>query len=417
MKRDLAKINTKYLLLTVLIFLRVIFIYYATKYEPTYLKKDSNHYLILSESIRNYFFNDELTDYWMPTTRTMGYPILLSLLGKIVNIENYLYINLIVDLISSVILFKIIGQLTENKFIQYLGLVLFLMNPNVLISSSQIMTESLSLLFFLLSFRYLFKGDTRSILIAGIYIGIFSFIKPMGHILLLLAIIVGAYWFRFRLKKILLLSCIPVVCMLGASYNNYLQYESFFYSTSSYFHIQWFNGASSALCNKLDFDQLEVVEPGYVFDEWKKTLDNKTLSTSGLFIDELKESSSDGLFKNIRCKFISVSHSIVWNFFGVRSANWSETYLSSSFVKSVIYYSYLYVLLSASSLLYFIFSERRPSLYPIIFLIVAYTLITSITLPYGNARTRVLIEPFNVIITSCLLYEISFKKREVNGEH
>ncbi|SVD72972.1 uncharacterized protein METZ01_LOCUS425826, partial [marine metagenome] len=159
------------------------------------------------------------------------------------------------------------------------------------------------------------------------------------------------------------------------------------------------------------------VEPGYVFDEWKKTLDNETLSTSGLFIDELKESSSDGLFKNIRCKFISVSHSIVWNFFGVRSANWSETYLSSSFVKSVIYYSYFYVLLSASSLLYFVFRERRPSLYPIIFLIVAYTFITSITLPYGNARTRVLIEPFNVIITSCLLYEISFKKREVNEEH
>ena len=417
MKRVLERIKTKHLFLALLILLRIIFIYYATKYEQTYLKKDSNHYLILSESIRNYFFNDELKDFWMPTTRTMGYPIILSLLGKISNVENYLYINLIVDLTSSVVLFKTIGQLTENKSVQYLGLVLFFVNPNVLISSSQIMTESLSLLFFLLSFCFLIRGDPRSILIAGLSIAIFSFMKPMGHLLLFLAIIVGAYWFRFRLKKILLLSCIPVVCMLGVSYNNHLQYESFFYSTSSYFHIQWFNGASSALCNKLDFDQLEVVEPGYVFDEWKKTLDNETLSTSGLFIDELKESSSDGLFKNIRCKFISVSHSIVWNFFGVRSANWSETYLSSSFVKSVIYYSYFYVLLSASSLLYFVFRERRPSLYPIIFLIVAYTLITSITLPYGNARTRVLIEPFNVIITSCLLYEISFKKREVNEEH
>ena len=412
MKRVLERIKIKHLFFALLILLRVVFVYYATKYEPTYLKKDSNHYLVLSESIRNYFFNDNLSDYWMPSTRTMGYPIILTIIGKFLSVENYLYLNLLVDFASSLVLFRLMGQFTENKSIQYLGLVLFLANPNVLISSSQIMTESVSLLFLLLSFSYLIKGDKRSILIAGLAIGIFSFMKPMGHVLLLLEILIGAYWFRFRLKKILLLSCIPIACLFGASFNNYIQYESFFYSTSSYFHLQWFNGASSALCERLDFNQLEVIEPGYVFDEWKKTLDSETISNTGLFINELKESSTDGILNNIRCKFVSVFHSIVWNFFGVRSTNWSETYLNSSISRGVVYYSYSYVLLSAISLFYVIFKKNRAYLYPIVFFILMYTLITSITLPYGNARTRVLIEPLLVIINSFFLYELGFQKKE-----
>ena len=62
MKIDLNKINRKQLLIAVLILVRLIFIYFATKYEATYLKKDSNHYLLLSESIKDYFFNDDLEE-------------------------------------------------------------------------------------------------------------------------------------------------------------------------------------------------------------------------------------------------------------------------------------------------------------------------------------------------------------------
>ena len=42
---------------------------------------------------------------------------------------------------------------------------------------------------------------------------------------------------------------------------------------------------------------------------------------------------------------------------------------------------------------------------------------TSITLPYGNARTRVLVEPFIVIVMSYLLYELSIKKKQKSKEH
>ena len=417
MKIALNKINRKQLLIAVLILVRLIFIYFATKYEATYLKKDSNHYLILSESIKDYFFNDDLEEFWMPTTRTIGYPFILSLLGKVTGIGNYIYFNFIVDLFISIVLFRTIGQLTKNRSIQYIGTALFLANPNVLISSSQVMTESLGTLFFLLSISYLIKRDSRSIVLAGISIGLFSFIKPMGHVLLLLSIVIGVYWFKYNLKQVILLSCIPILCMIGTSYNNYVQYESFFYSTSSYFHLQWFNGASDALCNKIDFNQLEVNEPGYVFDEWKNQLDSKTLSSSGLFIEALKDSSTIGIADNIRCKSISTFHSVIWNFFGVRSTNWSETYLNSFLVSGIIFYSYAYVLFSAFAFLYFILSKKQALLNPIIFIVSSYTLMTSITLPYGNARTRVLVEPFIVIVMSYLLYELSIKKKQKSKEH
>ena len=417
MKIALNKINRKQLLIAVLILVRLIFIYFATKYEATYLKKDSNHYLILSESIKDYFFNDDLEEFWMPTTRTIGYPFILSLLGKVTEIGNYIYLNFIVDLFISIVLFRTIGQLTKNRSIQYIGAALFLANPNVLISSSQVMTESLSTLFFLLSISYLIKRDSRSIVLAGISIGLFSFIKPMGHILLLLSIVIGVYWFKYNLKQVILLSCIPILCMVGTSYNNYVQYESFFYSTSSYFHLQWFNGASDALCEKIDFNQLEVNEPGYVFDEWKKELDSKTLYSSGLFIEALKDSSTTGITENIRCKSISTFHSMLWNFLGIRSTNWSETYLNHSLVSGIIFYSYTYVLFSAFAFVYFLLSKKHLFLSPIIFIISSYTLITSVTLPYGNARTRVLIEPFVVIVMSYLINELSMKKKHKSKKH
>jgi len=176
--------------------------------------------------------------------------------------------------------------------------------------------------------------------------------------------------------------------------------------------LQWFNGASDALCNKIDFNQLEVNEPGYVFDEWKKELDSKTLYNSGLFIEALKDSSTIGITENIRCKSISTFHSMLWNFLGVRSTNWSETGLNSSLITGIIFYSYTYVLFSAFAFIYFLLSKKHLFLNPIIFIISSYTLITSITLPYGNSRTRVLIEPFIVIVMSYLIYELSIKKKQ-----
>ena len=391
------KINKFNSLVFSLVFLRLAFLFSSTKHETTYLKKDSDHYLELADSIKFYFFNDSLRDYWLSTYRPMGYPIILNFLDTITSVPNFIYINFLGDIGTAVFVYKIVEGITDNTLTKYMSVILFFLNPNVLLSSSQIMTESLSLFFLTGSIYFVIN---KKILLAGLFIAIFSLFKPMGHVLLILIIIVCFFWLRYNKKELLLLSVIPILCLSLISINNQIQYESFFYSTSPYYHLQWLNGASEALCEELNFDQMEVIEPGYIFEGWKENLDPIIIQNSGLFIEKLKEDSRNRTWKNIECKGASSIHSLVWNSFGVRKAHWNETHLAKSVLNVLIYYSYFYVLLCMASLFFALFNFKEKKLRSIIYFVATYLLASSVTLPYGNSRTRLLIEPLLVIILS-----------------
>ena len=126
-----------------LILFRFLFLNYASKLEKIYLTKDSDHYLELSSNISYFFFNDNLYDYWLSTFRMPGYPLLLSLFQKLFDTNLLIFLNFIADLLTLWLIYNIL-QKYYGKTITYLGTILFLINPNSLISSTQIMTESIS---------------------------------------------------------------------------------------------------------------------------------------------------------------------------------------------------------------------------------------------------------------------------------
>ena len=66
-----------------LILVRVLFLQIATKSTSIYLTKDSDHYILLSKDIEYFFFNDNLSNYWLIAFRLPGYPVLLNIFSRI----------------------------------------------------------------------------------------------------------------------------------------------------------------------------------------------------------------------------------------------------------------------------------------------------------------------------------------------
>ena len=406
-------INKKYFAtLITLVILRLLFIIYSTNFDLMMFTKDSYHYINLSENISQSYFEQNIENYWINTFRLLGYPIFISFFNQFINLENIIYTNLIFDLLSCLLVYKIIYNLKKDQFLGFLGAALFLLNPNVLISSSQIMTENISMFLLLLTVFLSKSQKTSHIIFSGISLGLFSLVKPFGVYVLIFIIILKIFLFKTGVKKILLFSVIPLSVISLIYLNNFQNYGTSFYTTSSYFHMQWFNDASSALCENFDFNQDRVSEPGYKFEEWK--LENKfnNQTEPKIFINNLKQDSQEGTFQNIQCKVASIVRSTTWNLFGIRGSNWNNSFIEQPYLNLVKLFSLFYVVLINLIFILTLFAKKNKGYLFYLLLIIFYLTLISI-LPYGNARTRVLIEPYLIIIFACnvqYLIKNTFKK-------
>jgi len=379
--------------ISLLILVRILFLQISTKSVSIYLTKDSDHYIGLSRDIEYFFFNDNLSNFWLSTFRLPGYPVLLNIFSKILDLKNIIYLNLVADLIVLYLLYKLLFIYFEKKYC-YVGCILFLINTNVLISSSQIMTESFSTLFLFSSF-YFFK--IKKYFISSIFISLLSIFKPLGIYLIFLYLILMIFEEKKLTTNIAKISFIPICVIFSIYVNNFVQYETNFYSTSSYFHLQWLNGASESICENGDFDNPIVSEPGYVFENWLQENELTTNSNSKILINKLKSNSSSQILDNFQCKAYSMVRSSIWNMFGIRRANWTGVGFNSITLNFIIYFSLIYVVIINSIFIisiYKSFKNRKINSYIIVILF--YILITS-TLPFGNSRTRVLIEPLLIV--------------------
>ena len=199
-------------------------------------------------------------------------------------------------------------------------------------------------------------------------------------------------------KKILKLIILPVILISGIYVNNLIQYESGFYCTSSYFHLQWFNNASESICKNYDFNNLNVSEPGYAFENWLEMEGLSKTSESKILIESLKTDANNNLFKNIHCKAISMIRSSIWNMFGIRSSNWNNFDFNNFSLMIIKGFSLIYaILMNLSFLKTFLHKNKEQIVFQILLITLFYILVTS-TLPFGNSRTRVLIEPMLVFL-------------------
>lgn len=384
-------------LITLLVLVRIYFLYSSFNFESMVFTKDSFHYIEISKDFYSKYINGKNDNFWIYTFRLPGYPFILLLINSISEVRYVIYINLIFDLISSIYIFKFLYKFSKSTFTSYFGVVLFLLNSNILISSTQIMTESVSTALLLVSVFYIDQNSMSKNLISGISLGLFSLIKPLGIYILFLFIFYKIFYFRKKIKEIIIFSFIPL-CLISLIYaNNYQNYNTFFYSTSSYFHTQWFNDASDALCEELNFNQLRVSEPGYKFELWKESNNFDSFTNPEIFINTLRNDSNKNVFRNIDCKIISASRSIAWNMFGIRQSNWNNSFLNQSSINIVKIYSLFYVTCINFVVLFTIFKSIKSKHSYLIYLIIFYLAMTSI-IPFGNARIRVLIEPYLVIL-------------------
>lgn len=384
-------------LITLLVLVRIYFLYSSFNFESMVFTKDSFHYIEISKDFFSKYINGKNDNFWIYTFRLPGYPFILLLINSISEVRYVIYINLIFDLISSIYIFKFLYKFSKSTSTSYFGVVLFLLNSNILISSTQIMTESVSTALLLVSVFYIDQNSMSKNLISGISLGLFSLIKPLGIYILFLFIFYKIFYFRKKIKEIIIFSFIPL-CLISLIYtNNYQNYNTFFYSTSSYFHTQWFNDASDALCEELNFNQLRVSEPGYKFELWKESNNFDSFTNPEIFINTLRNDSNKNVFRNIDCKIISASRSIAWNMFGIRQSNWNNSFLNQSSINIVKIYSLFYVTCINFVFLFTIFKSIKSKHSYLIYLIIFYLAMTSI-IPFGNARIRVLIEPYLVIL-------------------
>ena len=384
-------------LITLLVLVRIYFLYSSFNFESMVFTKDSFHYIEISKDFFSKYINGKNDNFWIYTFRLPGYPFILLLINSISEVRYVIYINLFFDLISSIYIFKFLYKFNKSTLTSYFGVVLFLLNSNILISSTQIMTESVSTALLLVSVFYIDQNSMSKNLISGISLGLFSLIKPLGIYILFLFIFYKIFYFRKKTKEIIIFSFIPL-CLISLIYtNNYQNYNTFFYSTSSYFHTQWFNDASDALCEELNFNQLRVSEPGYKFELWKESNNFDSFTNPEIFINTLRNDSNKNVFRNMDCKIISASRSIAWNMFGIRQSNWNNSFLNQSSINIVKIYSLFYVTCINFVILFTIFKSIKSKHSYLIYLIIFYLAMTSI-IPFGNARIRVLIEPYLVIL-------------------
>lgn len=254
-----------------------------------------------------------------------------------------IFTNFVFDIISCYLIFKIIYRINKNYFLSFIGSLLFLINPNVMISSTQIMTENIAMMLILITLYFIDSNENRKIIFSGLCLAIFSIIKPFGIYILLFILLFKKIIFGTKLQQLVLFAIFPLIFIGFIYFNNFQNYNTSFYSTSSYFHIQWLNDASESLCDDLNFNNIRVSEPGYRFEEWKveNGFDKNTIPKT--LIDGLREDSRKNLLNNLDCKAISITRSSVWNMFGIRQSNWDNSFIKTPFLELTKIYSLIYV--------------------------------------------------------------------------
>ena len=156
----------------------------------------------MSGDISFYYFNDNLNDFWFSTFRPIGFPIILNIFTSIFDYKYFIFLNFCFDLLTCFYLFRIVSKILDNEYAK-ISSILFLVNLNVLISSTQILTESITLLFFTISIYFFLN---KNIYMSGFFLSLFSLIKPYGLYFFISFFIILLLIHKLPCKKMILFS-------------------------------------------------------------------------------------------------------------------------------------------------------------------------------------------------------------------
>ncbi|MCF7899141.1 glycosyltransferase family 39 protein [Candidatus Babeliales bacterium] len=240
--------QSKFILLLFLIsfFIRAfIFQFYLSKNEK-YWQIDSNTYHLIAQNIAQ---NCKISaDGQNPSFyRLPGYSLFLAACYKIFGENKVLALWVQVLLASfipilifflSLILFPaniLLAQISSLYSCFQLGLVLY---------SGFFMTESLFIFFFLLFAILFFSFDKKKLFWAGIFLGLASLIRPVGHYLIFLSILIlliNQDLFINKIKKIILIFLGWFIIIFPWLLRNYLLLGQIFFHTLPGGHFLYFS--------------------------------------------------------------------------------------------------------------------------------------------------------------------------------
>ncbi|MFA5074620.1 MAG: glycosyltransferase family 39 protein [Candidatus Babeliales bacterium] len=256
--------QSKFILLLFLIsfFIRaLIFQFYLSKNE-NYWQIDSNTYHVIAQNIAQ---NCKISaDGQKPNFyRLPGYPLFLAACYKIFGENKILALwvqILFSSLIPVLIFFLSLTLFPTNLLLAQVSSLYSCFQLGLVLYSGFFMTESLFIFFFLLFAILFFSFDRKNFFLAGIFLGLASLVRPVGHYLIVLSILIlffsalrsssdgglprrslGEDGFINKIKKILLIFVGWFIIIFPWLLRNYLLLGQIFFHTLPGGHFLYFS--------------------------------------------------------------------------------------------------------------------------------------------------------------------------------
>ncbi|MFA5405630.1 MAG: glycosyltransferase family 39 protein [Ignavibacteria bacterium] len=228
---------------------------YIFAYRDSIYRLDASRRFI--DAVNPGIFN-QIGTVWLPLPNFIMFPLAsinflwkTGLAGSIV--------NFIAFIINAIAIFYTIKLLTENKIAQYAGLLLFILNPNILYFQTTPMSEQIYITFFSLSIYYLIKWNktkiTKDIFFAGVFTAMASCTRYDGWTLAVatavIIFIISIYTKQGFIKNIFYYLFPTAIVIIWWLVHNYIYYsdalEFMRGQFSTYFQLKYYESAGRLL--------------------------------------------------------------------------------------------------------------------------------------------------------------------------
>ncbi len=223
---------------------------------------DSISHLIIARKI--YDWQDpgleQLGTVWLPLSHLLfALPATLDILFFTGFVA--LVINVPATILSSIVLYRLLLNHTDNRKAFFLTL-LYPFNPNTIYLSITAMTESLLILFFVLSAFYLLRVNSNSkyMIFCALSIALATLVRYEGWFLPLFTLFYSIrYYFLYKRYDVLLYSLISFIgIVIWLSWNIYYYNDPFEFMNSEFYSASW-QAANRDISKSLLFNPINVI--------------------------------------------------------------------------------------------------------------------------------------------------------------
>lgn len=187
------------------------------------------------------------------TFRTPVYPAFVALFYWLFGVKVWvvLLVQVFLNVISGYLLFKISECLFTNKNIGYVALILFALDPQQIIFTTYLYTDTLFVLLFLWS-MYLFirgiqEGKGKLFFVSGILFGLTILTRPIAiyfpAILFAYMIVQRNFSIKLKIRNAVLFTACAYLMLIPWMCRNYKSYDHFALSSINGYNLLFYNAA------------------------------------------------------------------------------------------------------------------------------------------------------------------------------